>query len=199
MNGLAAITSFLGDLGVRLPAHQVAGAIRWFLVVTFLVAGVTKLRRPMLAAIAIAEFGLAKKPAKAQGVALGLLEGGLALWMASGIARALALAVVTSTLCLFAFLIGRSLRAGHSFPCQCFGNSDATLSRSTLVRAVLLGSTSLLGMWLVLLGHEAPIYGWRALMLQFSAGIAMAGSVALLATVPRLMSWNSAAARVVNS
>lgn len=138
MNGFAIVGDFVGQLRDLLSEPTVHGVGVWFLALTFAVSGIAKLRRPTLAAMAMVDFGVLRSVRTEFGLALGLGELLLALWLASHAAERASLFVASALLWLFVFLIARQLVAGKTFPCFCFGDSDSSLSSVTLARAQAL-------------------------------------------------------------
>jgi hypothetical protein len=150
-------------------------------------AGIAKLRRPQLAAMAIVDFGMAVHARRSLGVAVGSLEVVLAAALASHVfprAFAGAAALVLAT---FAVVIGRSLLRGERFACFCFG-SAAPLSAWTLTRALLLFALAAL-----VFAHPASalyVAPTEGVVVELVAGASLIGSAALLATFPRLITMN---------
>jgi hypothetical protein len=124
----------------------------FFLAGVFGWSGVTKLRRPMLAAMAMVDFGVVKRVQRWYGSLLGVSEVVLAavLLAAAGSHHAglqIALWAAAFLLGFFTLIVGRSLVRGENFPCACFGENDTELSRATLVRTgTLTGAAVILGL-----------------------------------------------------
>lgn len=102
-------------------------------------SGLAKLHHPAATALAIADFGVTRTANRSAAFALSFSEILLALVLVLDVFPTLVLAIATLLFALFAFLIGRSLRAGRAFPCSCFGESQSPLTRWTLARASGLG------------------------------------------------------------
>ncbi len=167
------------------PAHGIAV---WFLAVVFLWSGVVKLRRPALAAMAIADFGVFRRPRPGFGSALGAAEVLLAVLLVSGLVPVLVLPVAAALLWFFAFLIARSLFSGESFACFCFGDSDSKLSRWTLARTVALALVASAQISVPVLASY-PILN-QTYLLQAVSAVALLGTLVLIGRVPKLLSWN---------
>lgn len=114
MNGFAIVGDFVGQLRDLLSEPTVHGVGVWFLALTFAVSGIAKLRRPTLAAMAMVDFGVLRSVRTEFGLALGLGELLLALWLASHAAERASLFVASALLWLFVFLITRQLVAGKT-------------------------------------------------------------------------------------
>jgi hypothetical protein len=107
-------------------------------------SGLSKLRNPLRASIAIARFGLRRRIRPASGRALGLLE----LLLAAGLVVVPMLPLVSSgallLLLTFCALQIRALARGRSFDCGCFDRPDPitwmTLTRTALMATVALGA-----------------------------------------------------------
>jgi hypothetical protein len=143
--------------------------------VAFAAAGTFKLRRPEVAAAAVQSFGLLTRPGRSVGVAAGAAELALAAACVAGALGAVdtrAVAIVAAVvLVALATVIARSLRAGQTFTCACFGPNDE-LSGTTLARALALTAVALAG---ALLGGSRPAtVGWAFVVL---------GGTGLLTTV----------------
>lgn len=112
---------------------------------TFIASGSAKLLRPMDAAIAVANFGLTRGVLRWTGfvaavveISVGLLSV-VALVSSSDALAVAALSLASALLILFTVLITRSLAAGKSFACNCFGKHSAEpISRVEVFRNLLL-------------------------------------------------------------
>lgn len=145
MDGLKTAADILARLLRDLEHSPESEVGTWFFSLVFLWSGVAKLRRPRLAALAMADFGVSPRPRVWQGLALAAAETLLGLTLASGLWARLALVVSFGLLLAFSLLILRSLVAGRTFPCFCFGANDRMLSPGALVRtAALAGFAALL-------------------------------------------------------
>lgn len=182
------------SLGIRgldtLLTPAVAGVAAWFLAGVFVWSGVTKARRPALAAMALVDFGIARRVWPRLGLALGVAELALAATLAAT-PRAGAI-LAAATLWAFTLIIARSLRLGKRFPCACFGESADQLSGRTLARAALLA-----GLATALACRPAPFVLGRdpvgAALEAIVAG-AIIGAIVLGGQLPVLLRWNSAPA-----
>lgn len=185
VGGFSAALALLGDGLTAIMSADGAGVLSWFLVAIFVVSGTVKVRRPALAAMALVDFQIVKRPLPALGLALGLFELtvaiGLALW--PGVAIFLA----APLLWFFTFLIARSLRGGDDFACFCFGESEGEISRWTLARTTALALLATI----VALGSPR-LWRWAAdePWLELVAAAALFGLVVLARQLPPLLRWN---------
>jgi hypothetical protein len=165
------------------------GVGSWFLAGIFSISGVAKLRHPTRAALALVDFGVARRVRRRLGTALGAGEAVLALGLALHIAPTVLLAASSALLWLFVFLVARSLWRGSRFACFCFGETDSRLSVKTLIRTVVLAclATALAsrtrnGAGLVGLGDEDVLHA--------SIAISLLGIISLASRLAPLLSWN---------
>ncbi len=185
MGGLAAALDLVRDGLAAITTSDGSGVLSWFLVAIFAVSGTVKVRRPALAAMALVDFQLVRRPLPVLGLAVGALELavglGLAFWPALGVLPAAAL------LWFFTFLIARSLRGGDDFACFCFGESEGALSRWTLARTAAL---AVLATFVVF--GSPRLWRWTGgePWLELVAAAALFGMVVLARQVPPLMRWN---------
>ncbi|MGI8644012.1 MAG: MauE/DoxX family redox-associated membrane protein [Thermomicrobiales bacterium] len=162
-----------------------SGILSWFLVAIFAVSGTVKVRRPWLAAMALVDFQIVRRPAPALGLALGAFELLVALGLA--LVPAVAIFVAAPLLWFFTLLIARGLRNNEDFACFCFGESDGALSRWTLAR------TAALALLATVVAFGSPhIWRWAAgePWLELVAGASLFGIVVLLRQLPPLLLWN---------
>lgn len=164
------------------PGQDIAA---WFLGLVFIWSGVTKLRQPRLAALAMMDFGVVHKPRGFHGLALGGLECllGVSALLTLGAAPVFAM---TALLLVFCIVIARALAAGNRFPCMCFGDNESDLSANTLVRTIGLAMLGLI----VVTAPQAPTVSltaftstsWLALVVSSSALAtgALLGGISLL-------------------
>lgn len=170
-----------------LQVPPAAGIALWLLVGVFTWSGIAKLRRPALAALAMVDFGVARRGYPWMGRALGAAEAALAAALI--VVPHPALAVATGLLWLFVVLVARSLLGGEQFACFCFGDSGDRLSTWTLARTTalaLLSTTLLLAPPLSLLAQGTAQHSLYAV-----GGAAMLGISVLARRVHSLLRWNS--------
>lgn len=167
---------------------------RWFLAALFTVAGVAKLRRPMLAAMAMVDFGIVRRPRQHLGLALGATELFVALLVALPWSSPAGLFFAAALLWIFVAMTARALLTRRDVACFCLGDPDSHISTWSGLRT---GALAVL-VSLQLLKPEARLsesatdqvmYAVAACSL-FSAGL-------LLARVPRLLRWNAGTVRIV--
>jgi hypothetical protein len=171
--------------GHHLAVAAIASTLAW--------SGAVKLRQPMPAAWALVDFRVVRHVRRCAGLALGLLEAGVALALiaalAAGATPTTAAAGAAALLfAAFAAAIGAALRRGASFDCACFGAEDTPLSAFTLARAVLLcGASAVLA---ATASTAGPVNGAGDVAATLVAGTSAVGTCVLLASTPRLLSWN---------
>lgn len=182
--GITAAVSAVGE-------QQVFGSLALFLALVFIVSAIPKLRRPELAAMAIADFGVADSPPRWTGLALGGVELFLALGLigsaiSGGAVRIVPVALSAILLSVFVVLIAKALRSQESFSCYCFGNSDETISQRTLLRTAALAT---LAIFLVTGGtgvavDPPTVTEW---ILEMTIAASLLGGIALLAQVKSVL------------
>jgi hypothetical protein len=188
LNGFEAALSLAAD-GVRLvTAPSGYGIAIWVLGIVFAWSGIAKLQKPVLAAMAMVDFGVFRRVMPRLGSALGAAELSLALLLLTGTLPTVFLPVTAGLLWIFVLLIARSLWAGKRFACFCFGEANSKLSRLTLARTATL---ALLASVLVGVG-PSPAYAGFGLTyaLQGASAAAIVGTVVLGSLIPRLLRWN---------
>jgi hypothetical protein len=185
MGGFSSALAYGDDLLDALSGSSGTGVIAWLLAAVFALSGGLKLRRPILAAMAIVDFGVVRRMRPVLGRLLGISE----LTLAAGLLVAPRFGGVIATVLLWFFvvLIARSLRAGGDFACFCFGDSSAPLSRGTLARtaalALLATNQAIAAPGLGAIGADA--------LIQAVVAAGLLGTVALLGYLPRLVRWNA--------
>ena len=185
MGGFAAAVDLLADGLAAMMTPGGSGIFSWFLAAVFAVSGTVKVRRPVLAAMALVDFRIVRRPLPVLGLALG----GFELLVALGLAFVPAAAVFLAAplLWFFAFLIARGLRANEDFACFCFGESDGALSRWTLVRTAALAALATV----VALGSPR-LWRWTGgePWLELVAAASLFGMVVLFRQMLPLLRWN---------
>lgn len=177
---------FTGTVGFGTSVWLLAGVFAW--------SGIPKLRRPVLAALAMAEFGVTDRPRRVQGVALGAVEALLSLSLVAAavteslVIRVLVLAAAALLLWLFVTLIGISLSRGRTFACFCFGDSESKLSGATLLRTAALAVLASI-LVVAVFGRPDGVPAARVVLLQAESAAALLGIVALVGQLPRLTRW----------
>lgn len=187
MGGFNLVLSFIVSALTDQLGYEIAV---WFLAGIFVWSGIVKLRRPVLAAMAMVDFGIVRHARPAFGLALGALETFLALALVLRVFTHLILPFTALLFWFFAFLIVRSLLSGERFACFCFGDSDSQISGWTLARTA---SLALLSTLLSLETTPTVIrtgFNERDI-LQALAALSLLGTIALTGYVSRLLEWNS--------
>jgi len=187
VGGLHPIVDLVADAVAALRSQYGHEVVALFLAGVLIWSGAAKLRRPRLAALAIADFGLVRHPRRGYGIVLGLAELGLAASLAPQPRMPLVLGAVSFALLAFTAVVARALWRSDRFACFCFGGEEE-LSRTSLLRNLaLLGLLAFL--WTPIAGGpvSAPPGTWTLMILIALGGLATA---ALLARVPRLLRWN---------
>jgi hypothetical protein len=198
VNGFESALSLAAD-AIRLAMTSAGyGIVVWVLAIVFAWSGIAKLRQPILAAMAMVDFGVLRRVRAPLGSALGAAELSLALVLATGALRTVFLAIAAALLWLFTLLIAKSLRSGKRFACFCFGEADSELSRLTLVRTATLALLAS-----VLAVAPQPIGAYPELgssyALQAASAMAIVGAIVLGSQIPKLLRWNKDPYRIGNT
>lgn len=192
MSGLDALWGLIADIADLANDPAFLAAALWLLAAVFAVSGFAKLRQPALAAFAIADFGVVRRPKPGQGMALGVVEVMLAVSLAgmsavAGVAATVVAGAAAALLWIFAFLIARSLFAGDRFECFCFGPGDSSISTRTVVRTValaILATVTSVGLAATSALDVSTLTGYAAV------GVGVLSVFALVGRVPDLLAWN---------
>lgn len=186
MTGIEVLADFGKSVFSIINAPEGVAVGRWAFAVMFLISGSIKLRQPLLAAFAIADFGLTRHARRAYGLALGLVEAGLGIWLASGLGVAFGMWAAAILLAGFTGLIARALRAGGGFPCFCFGESDSLVSTKTLWRTAALTLVAF-----ALVPGSTGLGATRAASpYEIVVGISLVGILLLASRIPTLFRWD---------
>lgn len=118
---------------------DLAGAGCGLLAALFVASGVPKIRRPFGLALALVRFGVVRRVRPGLGRLLGALE------VATGIAMVISPALLPAATCALVLLVAftavvvRSLLAGQSVECACFGTGETTSWVTVARNLVLIG------------------------------------------------------------
>lgn len=180
--GLHSIWEGLQSAFSALSDQPVFGAAAIFLGLIFAISAVPKLRRPELAAMAILDFGVTQRVHRSAGLALGAGELALAVVLAAAAGTAsqlrfIPMALAAILLWTFVFLIGRALRSAERFSCFCFGDTEDSISVSTLTRSSALALLATAMAALALSDVTAPNLQAWALEFVVAASILGTGSL----------------------
>lgn len=137
MHGLAAILDVL-----QWPTTVTAVAIVVALV--FAWAGVSKIRRPYLAAVAAMNLGVVHQPYREFGIALGVVESAVAVSLLFGPTTTIASMAAATLSAVFFMLVAHARANRRAFSCGCFGDPEETIGGQTLVRCGVLFGLSIL-------------------------------------------------------
>ena len=198
MNGFESALSLTAD-AIRLAMAPAGyGIAAWVLTIVFAWSGIAKLRQPILAAMAMVDFGVLRRVRPPLGSALGAAELSLALVLATGALRTVFLPIAAALLWLFTLLIAKSLRSGKRFACFCFGEADSELSLLTLVRTATL---ALLASVLAVAPRSIGAYPElsSSYVLQAASAMAIVGAIVLGSQIPKLLRWNRDPYRIGNT
>lgn len=158
----------------------IVGTGSFVLAIIFAWSGIAKARRPVLAATAMRDFGLTRRVHVRLGRFLGLAEVVLAAALASTVAPVVSTGISALALWVFSGLVARGLLRGDSFPCFCFGDADAGLSRLALARTLALATLATLLTTLTALRGELA-HGPEVTLLQAIMALAIVGTTVLVA------------------
>jgi hypothetical protein len=180
-----AISALLDDPGY--------GVAMWAFVGIFVWSGLAKIKAPALAALAMADLGIAQNPRVTLGRLAGLAELTLAALVAFGAVARGQLAVVAigsaaAVLWAFTVLLARAFASGSRAPCFCFGDSDAPLSRLAVARTFAL-ATAATGLALAP-GPQRADATANALILEIVSAFALLSVAALVIQGHKLLRWN---------
>jgi hypothetical protein len=198
MNGFESALSLAADAFRLTTGPAGYGIAVWILTIIFAWSGIVKLRQPILAAMAMVDFGVLRRVRPPLGSALGAAELSLALLLATGVLRTVFLPIAAALLWLFTLLIARSLWFGKRFACFCFGEADSELSRLTLVRTAAL---ALLASMVAVVPTPAgayPDFG-STYALQGVSAAAIVGAIVLSSQIAKLLRWNKDPYRIGNT
>jgi hypothetical protein len=189
MNGFESALALVAD-ALRLATRPAGyGIAVWVLAIIFAWSGISKLRQPILAAMAMVDFGVLRRVRPHLGSTLGAAELSLALLLATGALRTVFLPIAAAMLWLFVLLIAKSLWSGKRFACFCFGEAESELSRLTLVRTVALALLASVVTVASLPTGMHPGFS-STYMLQGVSAAVIVGAIVLVAQIPKLLRWN---------
>ncbi len=186
MNGFESALSLFAKALHLITAPTGYGLAVWILAIVFVWSAVAKLRQPILAAVAMMNFGVLRRVRPRLGSTLGAAELLLAFLLITGTLPALFLPVTAGLLWLFVLLIAKSLLSGKDFACFCFGDADSRLSHLTLVRT---GALALLASALAVAPLPYASFD-RTYLLQAISGAAFVGTIVLGSQIAKLLRWN---------
>jgi Methylamine utilisation protein MauE len=186
VNGFESALSLFAKALHLITAPTGYGITVWILAIVFVWSGVAKLRQPILAAVAMMNFGVLRRVRPRLGSTLGAAELLLALLLITGTLPALFLPVTAGLLWLFVLLIAKSLLSGKDFACFCFGDADSRLSRLTLVRT---GALALLASVMAIVPLPYASFD-RTYFLQAIPAAAFVGTIVLGSQIAKLLRWN---------
>ncbi len=151
-------------------------------------AGVEKLRRPKLAALALVDFRLTARPRISLGRAAGSVEVAAAALLAVPQTARFGASVAALLLLAFAGLLARAARNGESFACFCFGDTSGDVSWLFAARAAVLGAAAAILAWWLL--TQSPSVSGREFLEAAVAGTAGFTSALLASKLPSLRRYN---------
>jgi hypothetical protein len=189
MGGFRALADVAGDTLAVIANASVYGIALSFLASLFLVSGASKLRRPRLAAIAMVNFGVARRARPGYGRALAVAEITLASLLVIRLEPRVMLIAAGVLLWAFSALIARALLSGERFPCHCFGESDSALNVVTLARTATL---ALVATAFAAAGEHGAVASAasEAGALEAAGAISVLGMIALASRLRQLVVWN---------
>lgn len=177
MNGFAVVQSWVEEV---LRNDELISLGAAFLGWILLWSGTAKLRKPLLAAAALVDFGFGRRPKRSYGTALGACEVAVALLLliVPGVLPLIVAAVILSG---FAVALGSVLRSGGRVPCLCFGNTHSVVSLTSLART---GALALLAWVLAAAAYLRSSVASAALLAI--AALGLLGVVVFAAHLPEL-------------
>lgn len=165
------------------PAMTVA---LWSLAWIFAIAGIAKIRRPVPAAFALADFRVTKRVRPAAAATLGAIEIALAIAIAFHVAPRAILLVTVLLLAAFSAAIAAALVRGERFTCYCFGAGEA-ISAATLARTALL---SVVALGALLAGEHVAVASLGDRVLGAASGLVLVSAAAILGKFGVLLRMN---------
>lgn len=181
---------FLGSLHSSV-GYQVG---TWVLAFVFLWSGAVKLRRPTLAALAIADFGATRRAKAWHGTALGAFELLLGVGLVVGSRTDVTLGISAVVLSLFTALLLRSVLRGERFACFCFGSADESISHRAVARTLALAL--LAGVLWSAPFHDTSRSQGITTVLTFLTAAGLLSFALLARSIPPLVRWNSDVVRL---
>ena len=109
----------------------------------FIVSGISKVRSPVFAALAMLNFGLIRTVRAWVGRVAGAVELAIAAALLIWPVLLPALVAASALLMLFVAMITRALLVGDRFTCGCFGTHGRPISTATLARTLTLLGVSI--------------------------------------------------------
>lgn len=164
---------------------SVGGAIAAILGSVLLLSGGIKLRNPLPAAIALVNFGVARRVRPAWAYILGGLEVTVGLSLILRIAWPVPALAALTMFAGFFTAIASALLMKRQLECACFGEANAPLGLPTLARAVLLVGLSVMATAASL----QPLSSQDALS-ETVTGVALLAILVLLSAAWRLRRLN---------
>jgi Methylamine utilisation protein MauE len=186
MHGFESAIDLIRAGGGTIGTSKTFGVLSTLLGFVFLAAGVAKLRRLAVAALAMVDFDVVSRARPAYGVALGAIEFAIAIALITRSLPSLALVVAAILLSVFALLIGRSLKRGERFPCTCFGASMEPLSKLTFVRTFALACVALLLLGFAVFTGERGSSGSAAHIIEAIVAVSALSTIVLISSIVRL-------------
>lgn len=185
MHGFQLVAAFVSQAVDWLNRAHAPEAAMLLVAGAFVLGGWAKTRRPLLAALAVVEFGVLKRASPAAGLMVGLAEIALGIALVLPDSRFVAQSAAVVLLWTFAALLVRQLILHRDAPCFCFGQADEPLTWWTVARtgglAVAITYATFAG--LVTASGNAS---WSVFALSVVSAVALLASYGLLAHLPRL-------------
>lgn len=190
MGGLRALTNAIVASVELFYVEPLSTVMTWLLALVFGWSGAIKLRHPIPTALAMADFGVVRRPTRTHGLALGSWEFALGCLMAvgaatGGVSRTIAFGIAVPLLYAFVGLIAHSLIEGNAFPCYCFGDSESRLSVLGLLRTITLAGLAT-ATFLGSFGDQMHM-NWTDTILALTTAMSLLGTGLLLGRLP--MAW----------
>lgn len=175
---------------MRGSADAILAVASWSLATIFAYAGAAKLKHPKLAALALTDFRLVRRPRVAFGRTAGAVEMAVAALLVVAPLARYGWAAAAALLWFFVWLLARTLRSGAAFACFCFGDPSSPISALSVARTALLAAFATAGAAAVALDPYAVTGSLTEAATAAVAGAGLTASTALAATLPALLRLN---------
>lgn len=185
MHGFQFVAAFVSQAVDWLHRAHAPEAATFLVAAAFVLSGWAKTRRPLLAALAVVEFGVLKRASPVVGLTVGLAEIALGVALVLSATRVVAQGAAVLLLWTFVAILARQIILHRDAPCFCFGQADEALTWSAVVRTGGL-AVAVTYATLASLVTASASTSWTVLTLSVVSAVALLASYALMSQLPRL-------------